>query len=159
VAKLYTTYTRKSWLLKGTLLAIGMAAAVLVITIFMVKPFNTLGVKRAQQSVINVTVSLNPMASYIANFTVPPNYTAPKLVVRLTSSGPVALYVLSTSDLGMLEKTGGAPTLLYYPNATNVKASASLPGPGEYSIVIINRAPLASVNVRLEANITEAASS
>nr|MCG2896432.1 hypothetical protein [Acidilobus sp.] len=89
----------------------------------------------------------------------PPNYTAPRLVVQLTSTGPVALYVLSTSDLGMLEKTGGAPTLLYYPNATNVKASASLPGPGEYSIVIINRAPLASVNVRLEANITEAASS
>ncbi|NAZ32474.1 MAG: hypothetical protein GU352_07205 [Acidilobus sp.] len=156
---MYTTYTRKGGLLKGALLAIGIAVAVLVITIFTVKPFNTLGVKRAQQSVINVTVSLNPMASYIANFTVPPNYTAPKLVVRLTSSGPVALYVLSTSDLGMLEKTGGAPTLLYYPNATNVKASASLPGPGEYSIVIINRAPLASVNVRLEANITEAASS
>jgi hypothetical protein len=156
---LYTTYTRKGGLLKGALLAIGIAVAVLVITIFMVKPFNTLGVKRAQQSVINVTVSLNPMASYIANFTVPPNYTAPKLVVQLTSSGPVALYVLSTSNLVTLEKTGGAPTLLYYPNATNVKASASLPGPGEYSIVIINRAPLASVNVRLEANITEAASS
>jgi len=153
---LYTTYTRKGGLLKGALLAIGIAVAVLVITIFMVKPFNTLGVKRAQQSVINVTVSLNPMASYIANFTVPPNYTAPKLVVQLTSSGPVALYVLSTSNLVTLEKTGGAPTLLYYPNATNVKASASLPGPGEYSI---NRAPLASVNVRLEANITEAASS
>jgi len=156
---LYTTYTRKGGLLKGALLAIGIAVAVLVITIFMVKPFNTLGVKRAQQSVINVTASLNPMASYIANFTVPPNYTAPKLVVQLTSSGPVALYVLSTSNLVTLEKTGGAPTLLYYPNATNVKASASLPGPGEYSIVIINRAPLASVNVRLEANITEAASS
>jgi hypothetical protein len=156
---LYTTYTRKGGLLKGALLAIGIAVAVLVITIFMVKPFNTLGVKRAQQSVINVAVSLNPMASYIANFTVPPNYTAPKLVVQLTSSGPVALYVLSTSNLVTLEKTGGAPTLLYYPNATNVKASASLPGPGEYSIVIINRAPLASVNVRLEANITEAASS
>ncbi|ESQ23125.1 MAG: hypothetical protein MGAcid_09440 [uncultured Acidilobus sp. MG] len=156
---MYTTYTRKGGLLKGALLAIGIAVAVLVITIFMVKPFNTLGVKRAQQSVINVTVSLNPMASYIANFTVPPNYTAPKLVVQLTSSGPVALYVLSTSNLVTLEKTGGAPTLLYYPNATNVKASASLPGPGEYSIVIINRAPLASVNVRLEANITEAASS
>ncbi|ESQ25802.1 MAG: hypothetical protein JCHSAcid_07390 [uncultured Acidilobus sp. JCHS] len=156
---MYTTYTRKGGLLKGALLAIGIAVAVLVITIFMVKPFNTLGVKRAQQSVTNVTVSLNPMASYIANFTVPPNYTAPKLVVQLTSSGPVALYVLSTSDLGMLEKTGGAPTLLYYPNATNVKASASLPGPGEYSIVIINRAPLASVNVRLEANITETTSS
>jgi len=156
---LYTTYTRKGGLLKGALLAIGIAVAVLVITIFMVKPFNTLGVKRAQQSVINVTVSLNPMASYIANFTVPPNYTAPKLVVQLTSSGPVALYVLSTSNLVTLEKTGGAPTLLYYPNATNVKASASLPGPGEYSIVIVNRAPLASVNVRLEANITEAASS
>jgi hypothetical protein len=156
---LYTTYTRRGGLLKGALLAIGIAVAVLVITIFVVKPFNTLGVKRAQQSVINVTASLNPMASYIANFTVPPNYTAPRLVVQLTSTGPVALYVLSTSDLGMLEKTGGAPTLLYYPNATNVKASASLPGPGEYSIVIINRAPLASVNVRLEANITEAASS
>jgi len=156
---LYTTYTRKGGLLKGALLAIGIAVAVLVITIFVVKPFNTLGVKRAQQSVINVTASLNPMASYIANFTVPPNYTAPKLVVQLTSSGPVALYVLSTSNLATLEKTGGAPTLLYYPNATNVKASASLPGPGEYSIVIINRAPLASVNVRLEANITEAASS
>jgi len=156
---LYTTYTRKGGLLKGALLAIGIAVAVLVITIFMVKPFNTLGVKRAQQSVTNVTVSLNPMASYIANFTVPPNYTAPKLVVQLTSSGPVALYVLSTSDLGTLEKTGGAPTLLYYPNATNVKASASLPGPGEYSIVIVNRAPLASVNVRLEANITETTSS
>ncbi len=156
---MYTTYTRKGGLLKGALLAIGIAVAVLVITIFMVKPFNTLGVKRAQQSVINVTVSLNPMASYITNFTVPPNYTAPKLVVQLTSSGPVALYVLSTSNLVTLEKTGGAPTLLYYPNATNVKASASLPGPGEYSIVIINRAPLASVNVRLEANITEAASS
>ncbi len=156
---MYTTYTRKGGLLKGALLAIGIAVAVLVITIFMVKPFNTLGVKRAQQSAINVTVSLNPMASYIANFTVPPNYTAPKLVVQLTSSGPVALYVLSTSNLVTLEKTGGAPTLLYYPNATNVKASASLPGPGEYSIVIINRAPLASVNVRLEANITEAASS
>jgi hypothetical protein len=156
---LYTTYTRKGGLLKGALLAIGIAVAVLVITIFMVKPFNTLGVKRAQQSVINVTVSLNPMASYIANFTVPPNYTAPRLVVQLTSSGPVALYVLGTSNLVTLEKTGGAPTLLYYPNATNVKASASLPGPGEYSIVIINRAPLASVNVRLEANITEAASS
>jgi hypothetical protein len=156
---LYTTYTRKGGLLKGALLAIGIAVAVLVITIFMVKPFNTLGVKRAQQSVINVTASLNPMASYIANFTVPPNYTAPKLVVQLTSSGPVALYVLSTSNLVTLEKTGGAPTLLYYPNATNVKASASLPGPGEYSIVIVNRAPLASVNVRLEANITEAASS
>jgi len=156
---LYTTYTRRGGLLKGALLAIGIAVAVLVITIFVVKPFNTLGVKRAQQSVINVTASLNPMASYIANFTVPPNYTAPKLVVQLTSSGPVALYVLSTSNLVTLEKTGGAPTLLYYPNATNVKASASLPGPGEYSIVIINRAPLASVNVRLEANITEAASS
>jgi len=156
---LYTTYTRKGGLLKGALLAIGIAVAVLVITIFVVKPFNTLGVKRAQQSVINVTASLNPMASYIANFTVPPNYTAPRLVVQLTSSGPVALYVLSTSNLVTLEKTGGAPTLLYYPNATNVKASASLPGPGEYSIVIINRAPLASVNVRLEANITEAASS
>jgi len=122
---LYTTYTRKGGLLKGALLAIGIAVAVLVITIFMVKPFNTLGVKRAQQSVINVTVSLNPMASYIANFTVPPNYTAPKLVVQLTSSGPVALYVLSTSNLVTLEKTGGAPTLLYYPNATNVKASAT----------------------------------
>jgi len=156
---LYTTYTRKGGLLKGALLAIGIAVAVLVITIFVVKPFNTLGVKRAQQSVINVTASLNPMASYIANFTVPPNYTAPRLVVQLTSTGPVALYVLSTSNLVTLEKTGGAPTLLYYPNATNVKASASLPGPGEYSIVIINRAPLASVNVRLEANITEAASS
>jgi len=156
---LYTTYTRRGGLLKGALLAIGIAVAVLVITIFVVKPFNTLGVKRAQQSVINVTASLNPMASYIANFTVPPNYTAPRLVVQLTSSGPVALYVLSTSNLVTLEKTGGAPTLLYYPNATNVKASASLPGPGEYSIVIINRAPLASVNVRLEANITEAASS
>ncbi|MDT7867047.1 MAG: hypothetical protein RQ853_01355 [Acidianus sp.] len=156
---MYTTYTRKGELLKGALLAIGIAVAVLVITIFIVKPFNTLGVKRAQQSVINVTVSLNPMASYIANFTVPPNYTAPRLVVQLTSTGPVALYVLSTSNLATLEKTGGAPTLLYYPNATNVKASASLPGPGEYSIVIINRAPLASVNVRLEANITEAASS
>jgi hypothetical protein len=156
---LYTTYTRKGELLKGALLAIGIAVAVLVITIFMVKPFNTLGVKRAQQSVINVTASLNPMASYIVNFTVPPNYTAPRLVVQLTSTGPVALYVLSTSNLATLEKTGGAPTLLYYPNATNVKASASLPGPGEYSIVIINRAPLASVNVRLEANITEAASS
>ncbi|PVU74138.1 hypothetical protein DDW07_00375 [Acidilobus sp. SCGC AC-742_E15] len=156
---MYTTYTRKGGLLKGALLAIGIAVAVLVITIFMVKPFNTLGFKRAQQSVINVTASLNPMASYIANFTVPPNYTAPELVVQLTSSGPVALYVLSTSNLVTLEKTGGAPTLLYYPNATNVKASASLPGPGEYSIVIINRAPLASVNVRLEANITEAASS
>jgi len=156
---LYTTYTRRGGLLKGALLAIGIAVAVLVITIFVVKPFNTLGVKRAQQSVINVTASLNPMASYIANFTVPPNYTAPRLVVQLTSTGPVALYVLSTSNLATLEKTGGAPTLLYYPNATNVKASASLPGPGEYSIVIINRAPLASVNVRLEANITEAASS
>ena len=156
---MYTTYTRKGGLLKGALLAIGIAVAVLVITIFMVKPFNTLGVRHVQQSVVNVTAGLNPMASYIANFTVPPNYTAPKLVVQLTSSGPVALYVLSTSDLGMLEKTGGAPTLLYYPNATNVKASASLPGPGEYSIVIINRAPLASVNVRLEANITETTSS
>ncbi|MFP3161935.1 MAG: hypothetical protein RXQ69_01405 [Acidilobus sp.] len=156
---MYTTYTKKGGLLKGALLAIGIAVVVLVITIFMVKPFNTLGVKRAQQSVINVTVSLNPMASYIANFTVPPNYTAPKLVVQLASSGPVALYVLSTSDLGMLEKTGGAPTLLYYPNATNVKASASLPGPGEYSIIIVNRAPLTSVNVRLEANITETTSS
>jgi hypothetical protein len=156
---LYTTYTRKGGLLKGALLAIGIAVAVLVITIFMVKPFNTLGVKRAQQSVINVTVGLNPMASYIANFTVPPNYTAPRLIVQLTSSGPVALYVLSTSNLVTLEKTGGAPTLLYYPNATNVKAFASLPGPGEYSIVIINRAPLASVNVRLEANITETTSS
>jgi len=158
VAKLYTTYTRKSWLLKGTLLAIGMAAAVLVITIFMVRPHNTLGVTHAQQSVVNATVILNPMASYIANFTVPPNYTAPRLVVQLTSTGPVALYVLSTSNLATLEKTGGALTLLYYPNATNVKASG-LPGPGEYSIVIVNRAPLASVNVRLEANITEAASS
>ena len=156
---MYTTYTRKGGLLKGALLAIGIAVAVLVIVILMVKPFNTLGVKRAQQSVINVTASLNPMASYIANFTVPPNYTAPRLVVQLTSTGPVALYVLSTSNLATLEKTGGAPTLLYYPNATNVKASASLPGPGEYSIVIVNRAPLASVNVRLEANITEAASS
>jgi hypothetical protein len=156
---LYTTYTRKSWLLKGTLLAIGMAAAVLVITIFMIRPHNTLGVRPAQQGVVNVTVGLSPMTSYIANFTVPPNYTTPRLVVQLTSSGPVALYVLSTSNLVTLEKTGGAPTLLYYPNATNVKASASLPGPGEYSIVIINRAPLASVNVRLEANITEAASS
>jgi len=156
---LYTTYTRKGGLLKGALLAIGIAVAVLVITIFMVKPFNTLGVKRAQQSVVNVTVSLNPMTSYIANFTVPPNYTTPRLVVQLTSSGPVVLYVLSTSNLVTLERTGGAPTLLYYPNATNVKASASLPGPGEYSIVIVNRAPLASVNVRLEANITEAASS
>jgi len=159
VAKLYTTYTRKSWLLKGTLLAIGMAAAVLVITIFMVRPHNTLGVRPAQQGVVNVTVSLNPMTSYIANFTVPPNYTTPRLVVQLTSSGPVVLYVLSTSNLVTLERTGGAPTLLYYPNATNVKASASLPGPGEYSIVIVNRAPLASVSVRLEANITEAASS
>jgi len=154
---LYTTYTRKSWLLKGTLLAIGMAAAVLVITIFMVRPHNTLGVRPAQQGVVNVTVSLNPMTSYIANFTVPPNYTTPRLVVQLTSSGPVA--VLSTSNLVTLERTGGAPTLLYYPNATNVKAFASLPGPGEYSIVIVNRAPLASVSVRLEVNITEAASS
>jgi len=156
---LYTTYTRKGGLLKEALLAIGIAVAVLVIVLFMTRPFNTLGVTHAQQSVVNVTVSLNPMASYIANFTVPPNYTAPRLVVQLTSTGPVALYVLSTSDLGTLEKTGGALTLLYYPNATNVKASASLPGPGEYSIVIVNRAPLASVSVRLEANITEAASS
>ncbi|MFP3320353.1 MAG: hypothetical protein RXO24_07305 [Acidilobus sp.] len=156
---MYTTYTRKSWLLKGTLLAIGMAAAVLVITIFMVRPHNTLGVRPAQQGVVNVTVSLNPMTSYIANFTVPPNYTTPRLVVQLTSSGPVVLYVLSTSNLVTLERTGGAPTLLYYPNATNVKAFASLPGPGEYSIVIVNRAPLASVSVRLEVNITEAASS
>ena len=156
---MYTTYTRKGGLLKEALLAIGIAVAVLVIVLFMTRPFNTLGVTHAQQSVVNVTVSLNPMASYIANFTVPPNYTAPRLVVQLTSTGPVVLYVLSTSDLGTLEKTGGALTLLYYPNATNVKASASLPGPGEYSIVIVNRAPLASVNVRLEANITETTSS
>ncbi|MGC9072245.1 MAG: hypothetical protein ACP5HK_06095 [Acidilobus sp.] len=139
----------------GAVIAIAMAASILAIAYFMVKPQRSLP---QRQVVANGTISVGPLSSYIINFTVTPNESPGSLFVRLESSRALFVYVVNSSSLGTLMKTGGAPSLLYEPGVTNLSVTVILPAPGTYSIVIMNKGSLSTVNVYVYAYVKAGAS-
>ncbi len=104
-------------------------------------------------TIVNSTVTIAPLASYAANFTVPTNESSASLTIYISSSQPVFVYVVNSSELTSLMRSGGAPSLLYEPNVTSLRVTQGLPGPGSYSIVIMNKAALSTVKVTVVAYI------
>ncbi|MGC9210079.1 MAG: hypothetical protein ACP5FT_02285 [Acidilobus sp.] len=139
------------------MIAIAVAAVILGVVYFMLRPQKALS--HGHEVVItNGTVSVGPLSSYMVNFTVPPTEGPETLYIHLTSSQPVFVYVVNGSELVTLMKTGGAASLLYKPDVTNLTASLPLPGPGSYSIVVMNKASLSTVYVNIYAYLSPSGS-
>lgn len=145
---LYTIYKERGRILIGAAVAIAVAVAILLVALSIMKSSHAL---QHEYVVANSTLTIEPLASYVVNFTVPPNESSASLVISLNSSQPVFVYLVNASDLSSLMQSGGAPSLLYEPGVTTLKVTEALPGPGRYSIVIMNKASLSTVNVTLYA--------
>ncbi len=145
---LYTIYKGKSRILIGAAVAIAVAVAILLVALTVMRASRAF---QREYVVVNSTLTIEPLASYVVNFTVPANESSASISIVLNSSQPVFLYLVNSSDLSSLMRSGGAPSLLYEPGVTSLRVAKPLPGPGGYSIVIMNRASLSTASVTIYA--------